>query len=298
MRYLLFILLFGILHACCAQQVGDTSYTFYISHPQYKKGKGSTVYIDGAHHNFHQYNGRYMPFAKMLRNDGYVVKANEKVFTDQNLKNYKILVIANALNPVNDTSWSLPNPSAFTQQEIAAVQKWVKNGGRLFLIADHMPFGGAVKELGEAFGFEWLNGFAMNADTSGVDRFTRAENSLGSNLITNGTNPNENVDTVITFTGSAFKIPAEAKSIIKLDKKINVLLPVNTWVFETHTPSKTGEGLHQGAYLSYGKGKIVAFGEAAMFTAQVSNGSNFGLNAPEARQNNQLLLNIIHWLDQ
>jgi len=37
-----------------------------------------------------------------------------------------------------------------------------------------------------------------------------------------------------------------------------------------------------------------------MFSAQLAgpNRSPVGLNRPEARQNNQLLLNIIHWLDQ
>jgi hypothetical protein len=43
------------------------------------------------------------------------------------------------------------------------------------------------------------------------------------------------------------------------------------------------------------------FSEAAAFTTQLVLGLSFlpmGMNAPHARQNHQLLLNIMHWLDK
>lgn len=54
-----------------------------------------------------------------------------------------------------------------------------------------------------------------------------------------------------------------------------------------------------GAYKKYGKGKVVVFGEAAMFTAQLAgpNKNKTGMNNLVAPENYQLLLNIIHWLD-
>jgi hypothetical protein len=54
-----------------------------------------------------------------------------------------------------------------------------------------------------------------------------------------------------------------------------------------------------GAMRQYGKGRVVVFGEAAMFTAQVQGPQKrkMGMNLPTAKQNPQLLLNIIHWLD-
>jgi len=41
------------------------------------------------------------------------------------------------------------------------------------------------------------------------------------------------------------------------------------------------------------------FGEAAMFTAQVQGAeqASFGLNSDKAKDNVQLLLNVMHWLD-
>ena len=50
--------------------------------------------------------------------------------------------------------------------------------------------------------------------------------------------------------------------------------------------------------MKYGKGRIVVFGEAAMFTAQISGkGNKMGMNVKSASQNPQFVLNVIHWLD-
>lgn len=58
------------------------------------------------------------------------------------------------------------------------------------------------------------------------------------------------------------------------------------------------DGWYQGAILSAGKGRVAVFGEAAMFTAQIAlvNNQPAGMNSPSAKQNHQLLLNIMHWL--
>ena len=47
-------------------------------------------------------------------------------------------------------------------------------------------------------------------------------------------------------------------------------LPDTAWVFEKDSPKFNVRGWSQGAYKKYGKGRIVAFGEAAMFSAQVA----------------------------
>jgi hypothetical protein len=58
------------------------------------------------------------------------------------------------------------------------------------------------------------------------------------------------------------------------------------------------EGWLQGGVMKVGRGRIAVFGEAAMFSAQLAGSENepMGMNAPEARQNHQLLLNVMHWL--
>jgi hypothetical protein len=57
------------------------------------------------------------------------------------------------------------------------------------------------------------------------------------------------------------------------------------------------EGFSQIACLKYGKGRIIVSGEAAMFTSQQAGGRSVGMSSPEVPQNQQFLLNIIHWLD-
>ena len=71
------------------------------------------------------------------------------------------------------------------------------------------------------------------------------------------------------------------------------------WVFEEETTKFNVKGWSQGAFKEYGKGKIVAFGEAAMFTAQLAGPEKIkmGMNNEVAPENYQLLLNTIHWLD-
>ena len=106
--------------------------------------------IDEGHNNFHTADGRYLHFARLLRADGYVVKGYIGEFRKSQLKNVRLLVIANALNKINVQNWYLPTPSAFTVKETEILQKWVKAGGSLFLVADHMPMGGAATDLAAA----------------------------------------------------------------------------------------------------------------------------------------------------
>ncbi|MCX6328148.1 MAG: DUF4350 domain-containing protein, partial [Bacteroidia bacterium] len=56
----------------------------------------------------------------------------------------------------------------------------------------------------------------------------------------------------------------------------------------------------QGAYMKFGKGRVVMFGEAEMFRAQLAGPSQtrVGMNSDYAEENYKLLLNIIHWLDK
>jgi len=144
-----------------AQQMGDPDFNPRIDNPAYPAGKGPKVLIDGAHNNFHRAAGRYKPFAELLRKDGYRVISSEGKFTPNSLRSGNILVIANALHKSNVKSWTLPTPSAFTKKEISAVERWVRDGGALLLIADHMPFPGAAKDLAGVFGFSFNNGFAF-----------------------------------------------------------------------------------------------------------------------------------------
>ena len=282
-----------------SQQVADTTFSPEIPKPEYAIGKGPVVLIDEGHNNFHTVDGRYLPFARLLRADGYLVKGYPGEFKTPQLKNARILVIANALNKINIQNWYIPTPSAFTAEEIEVLRKWVEAGGSLFLIADHMPMGGAAAELADAFGFGFTNGFAADTTKPGVAYFYRKDNTLLSCNITNGRNTGESVNKVVTFTGQAFKTPASATTILRFDERYLLLESDTAWVFDSRTKYTPINGWAQGAYMKYGKGRLVMFGEAAMFTAQLAGASKakVGMNSEYAEENYKLLLNIIHWLD-
>ena len=54
----------------------------------------------------------------------------------------------------------------------------------------------------------------------------------------------------------------------------------------------------EGQNYSTAKGKVVVFGEAAMFTTQKVGKIKMGMNSKAATENLQFLRNIIHWLDK
>lgn len=282
-----------------AQQLADSSFHPKIQNPEYEEGKGPVIFIDEAHFNFHTKDGRYAAFSHLLERDGYRMEAYTELFSRKALSEGKILVISNALNEINVTSWYLPTPSAFTEQEIKVLRKWVKRGGSLFLIADHMPMGGAAKDLAAAFGFEFSNGFVFDTLNPGPAIFNLDDGSLHASQITEGRNEDESVGQIASFTGQGFRIPDEATPILTFNENYVNFLPDTAWVFDKSTRKQAAEGWSQGAFRSFGKGKVVVFGEAAMFTAQIAGPQKIqiGMNSPLAPENYLLLLNIIHWLD-
>jgi hypothetical protein len=290
----------GLFSGCLfSQQVADTNFNPVIYRPEYAFAKGPVILIDEGHNNFHTAEGRYLPFARLLRTDGYVVRRTDGEFNQQKLTKARILVIANALNSLNIEDWFLPTPSAFTSTEIEVVRRWVEAGGSLFLIADHMPMGGAAADLAAVFGFEFTNGFAADTATPGPAYFHRKDNTLLDCSVTNGRNSLETVNKVVTFTGQAFKTPAGATTILRFDEQYLLLETDTAWVFNSDTKYTPIKDWSQGAYMKYGKGRLVFFGEAAMFTAQLAGPSQtrIGMNSDYAEENYRLLLNIIHWLD-
>ncbi|HRO43892.1 MAG TPA: hypothetical protein PL009_13730 [Flavipsychrobacter sp.] len=277
----------------CAQQQVDNDYKPEVDKPLYATGKGPLLLIDGGHQNFHILQDKFAPFGKVATASGFQVKSSSAAIMSEQLKDVKVLVIANALNERNRDTWQQPVYPAFTAEETATINAWVKNGGRLFLIADHMPFAGAAATLARSFGFEFYDGFAMRKPRRKFDAFAYSEGTLSHNEITD---MHSEVDTIITFTGQAFKIPTGATSIITLDSFYTVLMPEVAWEFNDTMKMIPAKGLSQLAYHRYGSGKIVVSGEAAMFTAQKAGNSSIGLNAPVAKNNLQLLLNILEWL--
>jgi hypothetical protein len=287
---------------CFTQQVSDTAFVGPPIAPAFAAGRGPLVVIDQAHNNFHTASGRYSPFARFLRRDGYRVDSLTTAFTASSLKPVRVLVVANALASENVNRWATPTPSAFTAAEISAVREWVRGGGALLLIADHMPFAGAAHDLAMEFGVDLLNGFALREPGNvGLITFRRSDNSLRGGPVTDGRMSKERVDSVRTFTGNAFRaLNGSVSPILVFGPGVELLTTDTAWVFNDKTAHQPAEGLLQAAAIRFGSGRIVITGEAALFSAQVTGPTRrpMGMNAPGAEQNPQFLLNIMHWLSR
>lgn len=255
------------------------------------------VWLDEAHSNYHTVKGRYKPFVQVLTSRGFIVKSNNQKFTSTHLKNTNILVIANALHEDNQWDWTPPHHHAFEQEEVDALKNWVLQGGSLLLIADHIPFPKASEKIATAFGFTFINGHVKPA-TFRIDDATLAKYPA----ITQGAFGINNVTQVKSFGGSAFQIPDNGTSLMTFKNKETALLMDNPLVVDATTEKITIDGWSQGAILEIGKGRVAVFGEAGMFTSQIDKrtgkvaGVSGGLIAQGAEQNEQFLLNIMHWL--
>jgi hypothetical protein len=180
-------------------QVNDAC---FIHHDQFMaipepRGTGKTVWIDESHYNFHKRLGRYLPFTRLLEEDGFTVNSfpagcqfTESLSRDgidsgwqppvrtvngivdgdgpavtltcPVIERDHVLVISNPLNVADDAAsgdWAGPISSAFTEAEIHEIRRWILNGGSALLIADHYPFPGAMDALGETFGLKQYNGY-------------------------------------------------------------------------------------------------------------------------------------------
>lgn len=286
--------------ACARAQapVADLDYTPPISMPAYAQDSGPVVRIDEAHHNYHTLDGRYAAFAALLRRDGFRLEPSRSEFSAATLTGASIMVIANA-----EAVQSGKEPaSAFTISEIAAITQWVEQGGALLIIADHPPFSDSAAALAQAFGFAFESGVALTPTAKGqfgpIAVFETDKGLMPSALSADRL-PAEQVDSVMTFTGAAFRAPPAATSVLVFQDGARSFALLSTGPDFTG-PSTPIAGLSQGAILEFGRGRVAVFGEAAMFTAQRGgpNKEPMGMNTPAAKQNYQFVLNLMHWLSR
>jgi hypothetical protein len=282
-------------------QVPAADWQPQVAAPQFERSAGPRVLVDAAHGNFHTIDGRFAAFAALLRADGYGVASADQRISAALLGNADVFVIANAVKGGENAKWLLPTPPAFEHDEVAALAQWVHDGGSLLLIADHMPFPGSVAELADAFGLVFLDGYAKKSVTEGGTLiFTRA-GGLADHAITRGRNATEEISALKAFTGQAFRAVVPVAPLLRMPPDWSVYFPYEAGEFTATTPSESARGLLQGAVLRHGQGRVAVFGEAAMFSAQTQVLGDqvverMGMNDPEATQNAQFVLNVLHWL--
>jgi hypothetical protein len=307
------ILLYSGFQLSAQQQIADPDFVASVENPAYESN-GPIVAIDQAHSNLHTAEGQYKPFADLLAADGFRVVAWTGTFDAEALAGIDVLVVANARDLEALMAGVLSSP-AFTDSESDAVRDWVRDGGSLLLIADHAPFGHAAEILGERFGIAMGKGWVFDhASSGGITtqlEFSTANGLLGDHPILRGRNPSEAVTTIRSFTGQSLGAPEGAAVLMKLGETAREASTPDELNaedaaargedgarFGTHSFHVGGRA--QGLAMRFGRGKVVALGEAAMLSAQIvrypdGRELRFGMNV-EGNDNRQFALNVVRWL--
>jgi len=297
----LLLLMFFMGAAFFYAQRADYGWKPVIAQPSFTTEHPRVVFDEG-HNNASKagFSGRYWPFARLLRADGYSLERANFTFAPESLADVRILVIVNASGAPKPQMFgiNLPIPTrlrrgdpAFTEPEVRALHEWVEQGGSLLLIADHAPSGEAAFALGKSLGVTMHNGFVeIPGERSDPMMFSAENGRLGQHPIITGDGPGTMVSRVATFTGQSLDGPPGATVLLRLPEGAVESVPDADDRF-TEQPA----GPAQGVAFEPGRGRVVVLGEAAMMTAQVSGRVPFGLNTGD-NDNQQLVLNIMRWL--
>ena len=291
---------FGI--GAWSAQRADYGWRPPIDTPAFAAGTGPRIAIDHAHHNASTANwwGRFWPFGRLLRADGYRVRYVTDRFEPATLAGIDVLVIANASGGAKPQFLGINLPigggaardaPAFAPREIAALEQWVAQGGSLLLIADHAPFGAANAALASAFGVHMHAGFTeVPGEPSDPLRFTRTNQRLDTaHPVVSGVGGGAPVTCVQTFTGQSLDGPADAAILLRLPR--NAMETVDDDGHLREAPA----GAAQGLAFAHGRGRVVVLGEAAMLTAQVADRVPFGMQLPGC-DNVAFARNVLRWL--
>jgi len=296
-----------LIYASTREELYDPSFDARVDQPAYA-GARPRVLFDEAHRNHHTAGGRYRPFADLVRNDGYEVESLRDPITAERLAGVSVLAVV-CPRGSNDTD----DAPAFTDDETAVVDRWVRAGGSLLLVTDHWPFGPAAESLARRFGVEMGKGLVQDPGhfESGLEEshlvFSRDNGLLADHPITRGRRPGEQVRRVLTFTGQSLRGPADGLALLKLGETAVDRPPSAPRVerdggdvrvsMDYGDPVPAG-GRAQGVALEVGEGRVVVLGESGMLSAQRDGrGSPVGMNYP-GYDNRQLALNIMHWLSR
>jgi len=230
-----------------------------IDAPKYARDTGPRIGIDEAHHNFHSLKeARTAPFVDALKQEGYRVSALSASITKDALVDFDVVVIINALHASNVDAWRAPIQVAFSEEEVGALVEWVEGGGRLLLVADHMPFGGAAKNLGAALGFTLHDAFAFGKTDqgrrSGNIMHRRAKGEVEVHPMTEG------VDQVKSFMGQAFEAPDDASVLVRMSDACMMMYTQAAWKFDAKTVRKACTKWPIVAARSIHRGRAVVMG--------------------------------------
>jgi hypothetical protein len=249
-------------------------------------------------------------FRDFLSENGFQVEQITGPVTMENLEHIDVFHTTNALAIVNKGNWALPTPPAFTPAEICILREWVHKGGALLIAIEHMPFPGAYVTLAAAFGIEVSNGFAVDGNLldgysediisrAGFLVFERESGALANHPILDGPKPYSRVGFLATDTGSAFRLPDQALSLITFGSNVLSLEPEVSWEFDDETIRKDVTGWSQAGILEVGQGRVAVLGDNFLINAPAYLEPPYVESDQEAELgafNHQFTLNLYRWL--
>ena len=251
----------GLLWSFWPAEEPDRDLTFTFK-PTYSRSGQPRILVDDAHLNWHKSGRRLLPFARLAGRDGARVQGVDYEIDTGMLRQTHMLVVANPLGYGGYFDRLLGTRfggPAFEPHEVEAIRAWVERGGSLLLAVNPGPASAAVAPLAEAFGIRFTN-----EPLASTVSFNRADGSMAAHPVTEG------LERVTAFRAQRVEG-----------------LPDSTALF--------GAGIA----MQYGKGRIVALGDATMLTSQEiatpSGPVTAGLHW-RGSQNQELALNIVHWM--
>lgn len=268
------------------------------------------IVFDQGHHNYGIDESDHV-IEQFLSEYGFIVRQDTELITRRGLEGVDVFHTSNALAAENVDHWALPTPSAFTPDEIRILLSWVREGGSLLVVIEHMPMGGSYGALATALGLDVSNGFAVDEtllssyssdiiSDAGDLLFRRREGSLADHPIMNGQTPFGPIDHLATNTGSAFRLPAQGLSLITFDSNVVSLEPDVSWVFDDDTTRVSVAGWSQAGVIELGNGRVVVLGDNFLISAPayleppyVHDENN---EAERGAHNHQFTLNLYRWL--
>jgi len=278
-----------------AEVIADTTFDTRVAAPICQTNC-PVILFDEAHNNYHKAAGRYKAFASLMENDGFKVIRGLTPFTKGLLGQANVVVIA--------------SPGAINVSEIQILKDWIQQGGSLLAITDHdnltfdellYSVGAETQEISITLDSLHSSRYRQDGVTinPGSIYFSETDGSLGNHPILKGRNDSEKIRRVQTFAGRTVVGPTGSSALLPLRESAIDFMVVDPAQPNLSRVAVKTKGLRtHGVAFNFGKGKVVALGEAAMITAQLwppNYTPDAGMNVPGS-DNVQFALNIMRWL--
>ncbi len=271
----------------------DPNFTSRVEKPSYESEKGPLVVVDRGHNNFFITTGLIKPLLDLLTSDGYRVDFSDGKVDLTTLNQADIFLV---ITPMSSAYTDFKNDftDAYSLEELAALESWVRAGGSLIVFSEHFPFDIAVSGLLETFGISTSVGVTIDHDFSNESAgeiVFEGERLTHSHPIVAG---KRSVIKVASYGGSALRGDGYTNILKLSDHAMNVS---RNWLGVQGGPE--GSGNSQGLAGFYGDGRIAAFGDSNGFAAMVFEddvSEDFvGMN-DEAYDWRNFVLNTFDWL--